>query len=834
MDSNGLKPLTVDTLIVEDDDIKDTTLNNYNIPIFSTSGSDAESDIDQQDASSLLQSSKDVFTQFSSYQFSASRYRIRGYSAENQQVMINGVNMNNLETGFSTWSNWGGLNDVTRYTENRFGVFANRYGFSGPGGYTNIDSKASSFKKGTRLSYANANRIFRNRFMLTHSTGLLKNGWALTLSASNRSGDQVYVPGTYFNASAYYISIDKHINDKHLFSFTGFYAPMEQGRASAEQLEAYDLTKNHYYNGLWGYQNGKVRNSAVSRSQRPVLMLSHILQASKDSKLSSTVFYNFGKAGLTSLNWFNANNPRPDYYRYLPSYYYDKGDSVNGNALKYKWENDINQQQINWDKLIALNQANLFVLPSQVGQSFNTTETRARYILENKVEDLKNIGMNMVYNKRINKLFFSSGFNANIYKNRKYKILEDLLGATFCMDYDQFAQNLGVDPSIQQNDISRPDRKVYTGEKFGYDYSINVNHFELWSQAEYTFDNIDTYMAVNFANNKVWREGFIANGKFPTTSKGQSDKFNFLNYGVKGGLTYKITGRHFITVNSTFLTRNPEVNNIFISPRVRNDQVSNVKNEEVFSSDFNYQIKSPGFKFRFTAYYTQINHQTWLRTYWHDTYNANVNLIMKNVNQSNQGLEFGMEKTIFTSHVIQTAIGFGQFIYTNRPVLEAWQDNNAASLFSDRSVYLKNYRIGGAPQIVGGLGYKYNAKKHWFAGAYFNYFDGIYIEPNPDRRTKEAVDKYLENEEEVYNLVIKQQKLPAYFTINLNAGKSFKVFKSNFLNVNLSANNIVNNKNIIMSGYEQMRWDYGNIGKFDNKYFYMLGTTYMLLVNYTF
>jgi hypothetical protein len=85
--------------------------------------------LEQQDVSSLLMSSRDVFTQFASFQFGPARYRMRGYMAENQTVMINGVNVNNLETGFSAWSNWGGLNDVTRYVENRFGVVANRLWF---------------------------------------------------------------------------------------------------------------------------------------------------------------------------------------------------------------------------------------------------------------------------------------------------------------------------------------------------------------------------------------------------------------------------------------------------------------------------------------------------------------------------------------------------------------------------------------------------------------------------------------------------------------------------------------------------------------------------------
>ncbi|MBK7667755.1 MAG: hypothetical protein IPJ32_10685 [Sphingobacteriaceae bacterium] len=354
---------------------KDTTNsdNSFNIPIFSTSGGDLEGDLEQQDVSSLLMSSRDVFTQFASFQFGAARYRMRGYMAENQTVMINGVNVNNLETGFSSWSSWGGLNDVTRYVENRFGVVANRYGFSGPGGYTNIDSKASSFKKGTRFSYASANRIFQHRAMLTHSTGMMKNGWAITVSGSTRQGDatrapKMYSEGTYFNASAYYVSVDKKINDKHMISFTGFGAPIEQGRITPSTMEAYELTDNHYYNPTWGYQDGKVRNSSVSRTHRPMLMLTHHFNLKEDSKLSTTVYYNFGKTSSTWLAYNDYLNPRPNYYRYLPSYYYGTGDTINGDILKSQWENNTNGiQQVKWDDLIAINRGNLYTLPSQTG-----------------------------------------------------------------------------------------------------------------------------------------------------------------------------------------------------------------------------------------------------------------------------------------------------------------------------------------------------------------------------------------------------------------------------------------------------------------------------------
>lgn len=805
----------------------------FNIPIFTTSGGDLDADLEQQDVSALLQSSRDVFTQFASFQFGVGRYRMRGYQAENQLIMINGVNVNNVETGFSSWSNWGGLNDVTRYVETRFGNVASRYGFSGAGGYTNIDSKASSFRKGTRVSYANGNRIFSNRIMLTHSTGLMPNGWAVTASASTRWGNEVYIPGTYFQANAFYLSIDKKINDKHLISFTGFGAPVEQGRLSAETKETYEVTGSNYYNSQWGYQNGKVRNASVSKVNRPMLLLSHIFNINSQSKLTSSVIYNFGKSSLSGLNWNKAPNPRPSYYRYLPSYYYDLGDVAAGDALTYKWENNIdNVRQINWDRMINMNRANLYTAPGQAG-NINTTETRSRYIVENRIENLQNLGFNSIYNSRIDNLFISAGVNANIYRNRRYKEMEDLLGGSFWLDVDQFAENLGVDQTYKQNDLSNPDKKVLKGDKFGYDYSTNINRAEIWGQAEYSFKSIDVYAGLSLSDNVIWREGFVANGKFPTTSKGDSKKLNFFNYGLKGGATYKINGRHFVTANATYLTRTPEAANIFIAPRVRNDIVEGIKNETVMSGDINYLIKAPGFKLRATYYYTQIQNQTWLRTFWYDTYNNNVNLIMTGVNQTNQGIELGLEKTLFTSHILQGALGYGQFLYSNRPTLQAWQDNNSTQLFSGREVFLKNYRVGNGPQLVSGIGYRYMGKKFWSAGLNFNYFDEIYLEPNPDRRTKEALTKFVDTDAQYYT-IINQEKLPSYTTLNFNASKSWRLKRKYFLSANVSVNNLLNKRNITTSGFEQLRWDVSNISKFDNKYNYMTGLTYQATINFNF
>ncbi len=136
--------------------------------------------------------------------------------------------------------------------------------------------------------------------------------------------------------------------------------------------------------------------------------------------------------------------------------------------------------------------------------------------------------------------------------------------------------------------------------------------------------------------------------------------------------------------------------------------------------------------------------------------------------------------------------------------------------------------------MVAGLSYKYNGKKFWFAGLSVNYFDQIYIEPNPDRRTAEAVAKYISADNGANNLVTDQEKLPGYYTVNLQAGKSWRVMKKNYLRLNLTVNNLLNNQNSRTTGFEQLRWDMANISTFDNKYYYMQGITYMAGINFSF
>jgi hypothetical protein len=806
---------------------------DYRVPVFNQMDDDSD-DLGSQDIAGLLQSSRDVFTSTAGFAFGPARFRIRGLDAENTSVLINGIRMNDLETGRASWAGWGGLNDVTRFNVAQTGVAPSREIFTGIGGFTSISSRASQFKKATRISYASANRTYRNRIMFSHSTGRTKKDWWFTVSGSRRWAQEGYVDGTFFDAWSYFLGAEKKINEKHSLAFSLIGASQQQGLQALVVQEAYDLAGSNYYNPNWGYQAGEKRNSRVRNNHKPTFMVSHIAKMNPSFSMKTTAYVNGGRGGTTRLNWYESLDPRPEYYRYLPSYFDPESDAYF--ASVNSWQNDVNHRQVKWDDMYAANRKNLYTVMDANGLSGNNvTGNRSKYIVEEMRNDHIQYGFNSMFEKKFSdKTFLSYGLTANSYTSRNYRTVVDLLGGDFWVDVDQFSERDFDDPAVAQNDVTTPNKLIKEGDAYGYDYNNHVRNAEAFTQFEHDFGKVSFYTSGTLALTSMWREGNLQNGRFLNNSIGNSDKLNFLTGGIKAGVTYKINGRHYITANGAWMTRAPELRNVFVSPRTRNDIVNNIQSEEVLTGDLNYVIRHPLFKMRFTGYYTTVNNQAWMRSFYHDEFRNFVNYAMTGVNNLFTGIEFGGEVKVSQTLLATVVLAHGQSLYTSRPLATISRDNNSELIDEERVVYWKNYRVGGMPQTAASIGLKYTSPKFWFVGVNANFFDHIYLDPNPDRRTAEAVEGYVTTDPQ-WNEILDQTRLDAGFTIDAFAGKSYRIKKNgHFVNFNVSASNILNNRDFRVGGFEQLRYVPSNIQRFPPQFSYMFGFTFFAMISYSF
>jgi hypothetical protein len=810
----------------------DTTsfgVEDIKLPTYVMTEADFDGKAENQDISGLLQSSRDIFVSTAGYSFGSVRFRIRGYDSDQTSIMFNGIIMNDPETGRAFWSTWGGLNDATRNIEMSNGIGFADYGFGGIGGISNIVARASTFRKSTNLSYSASNRSYNNRIMVHHATGLMDNGWAVTISGSKRWALESYVKGTYYDAYSYFLSVEKKLNQKHSLGLLAFGAPNERARSSVSTQEAYDLSGSNYYNANWGYQNGEVRNARISSYNQPLVQLAHYWDINNRTSLNSSVHHWFGKGSSTSLEWAEANDPRPDYYRNLPSYWLLIDDLDKYEEVLDQWKNNETYRQIQWDQFYFANSKRLATIENVNGIAGNSvTGFRSKYIVEDRRQDKNQSGFNTNLKHQLNSAtMLAAGVNVTISKGRNYKMVSDLLGGDFWLDVDKYADEepfTSTDES--QSDLRFPNRIVKVGDKFGYDYTSNVNKSKVWGQAEWKLSRFDVFAGVELTNTVFWRTGHMQNGKFPDNSLGDSEKNNFFDYALKAGAAYKIDGRNYIVANGAMLTRAPFFQDAYISARTRDFTVPDLKSEGIFSGDLSYVIRAPRLKARATLYYTQLKDELWVRSYYHEDLKTFVNYIMAGINKQHQGAEIGIEANVSPSITLTAVAAHGEYIYTSRPQVTIARDNDAALIAEDRTVYLKNYYVGGTPQTALSAGIKYNSSRFWFAGINGNYYDNNYLEPNADNYTAESMGNYWDGDYRIEKLLT-QKKLDPAFTLDFFGGKSWRV-DDYYIGLTVSANNLLNSKDIIMWGFEQLRTDLVNPDRFPAKYSYMYGTTYFV------
>lgn len=836
-----------------------------------------------QDSPTILFGQNDVFNNIAGYNFSSVRFRVRGYSSESQDVYMAGVRMNDAITGYTPYSLWSGLNEAVRSKESVNGSEISDYGFGGYNGLTNIDPMASKVRTGWRGSVLTNSALYRLRLMMTYSSGELDNGWSYAFSASARLGGNDWIKGVYYRSFGYYGSVEKKFGEEHKLGLTFMAAPGQRGAQNGSTQEVYDLMGDNMYNSNWGYYNGKVRNARVKKTHEPIAILKYdFTPESKKLKASATVLYRFGKNGYTALDWYDAPDPRPDYYRNLPSYFFmDNTDYNRLNYSKYmwakeQWEQDIPSiTHINWDRLYAVNAMN------------STADgNRSKYVIEERRTDQQDL--NFAANAKwspVNCFTLAGGLSYKWNRTEYYKILDDLLGGDYYVNIDQFAErDYASSVTMYQNDLdyylkNGKAQSLKQGDKYGYDYYANVRRAEAWASGRFSKFGLDVALAGRIGYTKYWREGLLRKGLFPgldangqpmtyegkvittydpitgdaITSLGKSEVKDFLTGAAKLNVSYVIPGGHRVYANAAFIADAPNFNQAFISPRTRNSIVPNLKTNKTLTADLNYAYSNSGYDVRVTGYYTAIKDQSKVMSFYDDAQNSFTNFAMSGIDQRHIGLELGFKVPLPVPNLaLQGVVSYGQFVYTSNPKMYQTYDNSAAIVEDTYGVTIPYWKshptadgktvkhyVSGTPQLATSLGLSWN-KNYWFVDADVDYFDFAYLDMNPLYRTDMATsgpDKTVTPTEIEY--MAAQEKFKGAVLVNASVGKSWYIKRNYQLGFSLQVKNILNTTNLRTGGYEQTRLVDNTVSKeryyrFDSKYFYMSGINYMLNIYFRF
>ena len=805
-----------------------------------------------ENTSGLLQASRDVFQQVAAFNWGIARFRMRGLDNEYGNVLINGITMNKILDGRPQFGNWGGLNDATRNQEFTNGSTPNDYIFGGILGTQEINTRASLYRKGSRVSFSGTNTNYSWRTMGTHVSGMNKDGWAFVVSGSRRWAQEGYFEGTDYAANSLFASVEKKINENHSLNFTSIYAQNKRGTNSPNSKEVTDLV-GLKYNSFWGEQNGKQRNARDRELEEPILMLEHFWKINDKSNLNTTVSYQFGKLGRSRLDFQGIDNPNPVYYRNLPSYYTSRynedTNAFEGNspeniaAAAAARETFIANKQINWDGIYQTNT--------------NTVDGNSLVVLyEDRVDD-KLFAANSVYSSRLfDNIVFNAGATFKRLNSHNFQNLQDLLGGDYFNDIDPFGK-----ANQQQSDLNNPDRRVEVGDKYGYNYNMFANTIDAFTQFKFTYKKVDFYLAQSFSRVDYQREGLYRNGYYPTNSFGKSKKISFENFGFKGGFTYKITGRQFLNVNSFYQTKAPSLRNVFPNARISNNNTINPQNENITSADASWIMNLPKMKVRVTGYFSRVRNATRTTFFFADgvgiddgdpaTDDSSGDFLAETVtglDRKNLGAELGFEYQITSTIKATLAGSYGEFTFDSNPNVSYTQDSQATATKTNPIISLgtsnmKGYRQGGSPQQAASFGLEYRDPKFWWIGANINYLGNSFLEVAPILRTQNFFVNTIEGPgvpfpeatPERAKQLLKQEKFNDFSLLNLTGGKSWRV-KGNTLGFFASINNVLDTT-YKTGGFEQARnasfrelnndFESGT-PPFAPQYFYGFGRTYFV------
>lgn len=794
-----------------------------------------------QNVGTIQGATDDIFYQAASYRFSIKRYRFRGLNNNWQQGYINGIAWNDPMRGQFNYSGLGGMtSSAFRNRTTDIGLTSANYGYGSLGGSNLYTTYASEYAPGFRgnLTYTNGNTMLRA--MLQYNTGVTRDGWAFSASVIGRYTPEgvTYQKGLWYNSFGYALSLEKIFNDQHRLNLTTWGAPTERANANAVTQEAYDLA-GYTYNPDWGYLNGKKISDRVVKSFDPSVTLNWIWTPKMGTTLNTALGFRHNAYERTTLDWFGAADPRPTYYKNMPSYFKPTADP-NGSEFDQElyaaqmevydyyveqWKNNESVRQINWD---AMYQANLLNYDWNDYDSTADGIGRSSYVLGSDHSNITSYMLNSYLNHRFNDIItLQGGVSFNYSNSHYYRTMKDLLGGAYWIDIDNFSvRDFAGDQDKLQNDMRNPDRKIEVGDIYGYNYNIHSLQPRIWLQNEIVTHHWNVNYGLEASYLSFYRYGQMQNGRAPENSYGKGKTHDFFTASGKVGVTYKINGRNYFTGHASMGNRAPMINDAYINARIKDTATPGIKAERYFSADLSYTWNYPRFRGSVTGFWTELWNGMQNRFFYDYDLQTMMAYSMSDVHTSYKGIEIGMEYKIYTGLSVSAAVLVSDYLYRNNPT-GTRSANNGAMDDVTRTTYLKNYHVGGTPQQIYSLALNYNISG-WFFEVNGSYYADGYVDLAPTRheempglwRKASSLEEYRQLQEEIAY----QDKLKNAFVMNLSIGKVLYT-KFGSVNFNLALNNLLNNRKIQTGGFQESKFDYTDYTttKFPNRYWYAQG-----------
>lgn len=671
----GLDEISVIASIIKND-------RQTPIPISNVKLVTIEEKISNLEFPELLKSTPSVYVTRESGGYGDSRINMRGFDSSNLGILINGVPINGMENGKVYWSNWSGLSDVSQFIQVQRGLGASALGLSSVGGTMNMVTKSTEAKRGGSAYIGIGNDGFR-KYAVSVSTGLMDNGWAVTLMGALNTGDG-YVKGTNYEGWTYFGNISKIINDHHKLSLTAFGAPQwHNQRGTMHTIEDYKNSPDGgRFNNGYGYINGEIVGSGYGYNyyHKPQVSLNHYWTINEKSSLSTSLYASLASGGGRRVRGNHSEWLTIDYNTGRPQ----EGAMMTNDGL------------IDYASAMAANAA---------------SENGSQAIFTNAINDHNWYGVLSSYKNHLTENFtLTGGFDGRYYRGYHAEEIADLLGGDYFIP-------------TKPLDFNTPNQILKVGDKVQY-YNIGeIVWAGVFAQAEYSAEKWSAFISGSLTEESY---RYHDKGGKPIDGKKISDFQNFLPWSVKGGFNYKFNQNHNAFFNAGYFTRAPFFNSVFPD----NTIVANegAPYEKVMTYELGYGFSTEKINIALNGYYTKWLDKSLRRQVGQES--ANIT----GLDAIHMGIELEATYKPLKNLEFKGMFSLGDWKWADDVHFTLYDEYGQA--LGTYNAYVKDVHVGNSAQMTAALSGSWEIFKGLKLNVDYNFAGKNYADFDPSNRTE--------------------------------------------------------------------------------------------------
>lgn len=739
---------------------------------------------------SMLQAKNSTYLQLMQYGGFGIGWKFRGLN-EPVVSVLNGIIWDSKSLGITLFNAMSGINSLTKTQTNASFPFL----------VHNANINASAYSKqlllGSRFDPINGRQY--NQFLW--SSGLHKQSWA---SIFKLQEEKTFIQNPALGKRSLLgiaWSAEKFFPNHATLGFSFWYNDIEQTKQSPTVMEAIRLSGNTIYHPGWGWYNGQLLFTNARQSNLPMAQIQYLTNPNAKHFFQISWGLARGNQSEDGLDWNATKDPRPDYYKYLPSYY---KDSLLQQKIITAFRDNPSLLQLDFDQMKKINQSN--------------KEGRAYYIISRENSKINVLQQAIQYQYTL-KSQMQIVLNANtaFYTIEKSNSIANLLGGKYYLNYNNWVNDDGVD-AFQYN-LREPDQKVLEGASWGAHYTIHNLDQQFGFVGTAQFPNWEYTLGAGYGFRLFQREGFNQNGLYPYHSIGKSTWYKFPSSHLQWQSTYKYSPRVYFNFNTFSQQVAPVWREAFVNIALQDKLADFLLPVLQSGIDLGFHYLGIYYRTDWHLYHYWQKNKMGNTSFYHDYYNAFVQGSYGLLHTNNWGLEGGLETNFNALLNFQLAFSWSRSVIMNNPVYAIQLLNNAYPLESG-NLHLQNLPASSSPPIVLATGVNAQLTNSFRVGFTTQIGWNRYMELDYYRRSFLWEKKYKEQSSAGKEFPLNQ--LSNGLIANLFCNKNFQ-FKTTRYQHRVKLNILVNNIfNVIIPllAYEQTRFDYQNfqLDKFAPKY----------------